>query len=104
LTDAVAGWKLAMFPFDLLFAGGLYALLRRFAPGWAGLLTAMLGLSPTVLPATNLMLDIPAAGLSLAAVALFVSACDRPPGAAPTRAVAAGALAGLAVQANTPAC
>lgn len=99
--EDVAVWKASMFPFDFLYAGGLYALLRRFAPGWAGSLTVMAGLSPTILPATNLMLDIPSAGLGLAAVAVFAGACDRGSGAGGfARVLAAGLLAGLAVQAK----
>jgi hypothetical protein len=70
-------WKLAMLPFSLLFAGSLYALFRRFAHGLEMPLVWLTVLSPTFWPSLNLMLDIPALGLGLAALVLFMHACDR---------------------------
>jgi hypothetical protein len=70
-------WKLWLLPFVLLFTGSLYALFRRFCPGLGTPLVWMTVLSPTFLPSLNLMLDVPALGLSLTGLALFLRACDR---------------------------
>lgn len=70
-------WKMWLLPFSALFAYALYALCRRFARGLEWPLVALTLFSPTFLPSLNLMLDVPALALSLAAVALFCRACDR---------------------------
>jgi len=88
-------WKLWLFPFALLLAASLHALLARFAAGIERPLLWLLILSPAVLPSFNLMLDVPALALSLASLSLFAGACR---GDRFARAVAAGLLAGLAVQ------
>jgi hypothetical protein len=88
-------WKLWLFPFALLLACSLYALLRRFARGLELSLTWLTMLSPAFLPGFNLMLDVPALSLSLAAVAVFCRAGDR--NSLPL-AVLAGLLAGLGMQ------
>lgn len=88
-------WKLWLFPFVLLFVASLAALLRRFAPSVATPLLVLLVLSPVFLPSLNLMMDIPALSLSLTALVLFFRACDR---ASLPLALAAGAMAGLAMQ------
>lgn len=88
-------WKLSLFPFALLLAASLHSLLARFARGLEGPLLWLVILSPAVLPAFNLMLDVPALALSLAALSLFMSACH---GGRWGRVVIAGLLAGLAVQ------
>lgn len=95
-----SAWKLWLFPLCLLFATSLYALLRRFARGLELPLLTMLALSPVVLPALNLMLDIPALALSLSAFALYLRASDRPAGDAPALrlAFAAGVVVALACQ------
>jgi 4-amino-4-deoxy-L-arabinose transferase-like glycosyltransferase len=90
-------WKLSLLPFALLLAFALHALLRRFARGLELPLTAMLLLSPTFLPAWNLMADLPALALSTAALAAYLRAADR---ASWPLAALAGALAGLGMLAK----
>jgi hypothetical protein len=87
-------WKLWFLPVNLLLAGSLLVLFRRFARGWEWPLTAMTVLSPVLLPSPNLMLDIPGLALGLLAVATFLSACDR---GRVSLAVAAGVAAGLQI-------
>jgi hypothetical protein len=87
--------KLWLFPFLWLFAWALADLLRRFARGTERAALPLLVLSPAVLPMVNLMLDIPAVALGLAALALFVRAAER---GSWWLALAAGAVAGLAMQ------
>ncbi|MBX9580417.1 MAG: glycosyltransferase family 39 protein [Gemmataceae bacterium] len=89
--------KLWMFPFVWLLAWALRELLRRFARGTERAALPLLVLSPAVLPTVNLMLDIPAVGLGLAALVLFVRACDR---GSWRLAATAGLVAGLAMQAK----
>jgi hypothetical protein len=69
--------KMWLLPFAALFAYALYTLSRRFARGLELPLVALTLFSPTFLPSLNLMLDVPALALGLAAVALFARACDR---------------------------
>jgi hypothetical protein len=88
-------WKLALFPWALLFVTGAYALLRRFARGVEMLGTWLLVLSPAFLPSLNLMLDVPALALGLAALNVFFRAAGRRSYAL---AAWAGLLAGLAMQ------
>ncbi|WP_439625919.1 hypothetical protein [Gemmata sp.] len=87
--------KLWLYPFVWALAWALRELLRRFARGTEARVLPLLVLSPAVLPTVNLMLDVPALGLGLAAVAVFARAADR---ASWRLAVAAGALAALAMQ------
>lgn len=93
--DAPVVWKLWLLPFALLLVGALAALLRRFARGLEEPLLVLAALSPAFLPGFNLMLDLPALGLSLTAVVLFLGACDR---GSVRGAVLAGLVAGLAAQ------
>jgi hypothetical protein len=93
--DSPLLWKVWFFPFNLLLVSALYQLFRRFARGLEMLLTWMTALSPAILPGCNLMLDVPALGLGLGAVAAFFGACDRNSFA---RAALAGLLAGLALE------
>ncbi len=95
LGDSPILWKLGLWPWCLTFAGALNALLRRFARPIALPLLWMTVLSPAVLPALNLMLDVPSLALSLLAVAVFLTALERDVWAG---AAAAGVLAGLAMQ------
>jgi hypothetical protein len=88
-------WKLWLFPFALLFVAALHALFRRFCRGLELPLTVLTVLSPTFLPALNLMLDVPALALALAAIALALRACDR---GRLAEGVFAAVLAGLATQ------
>lgn len=85
--------KLTLFPFLVVLAYSVRSLLRRF--GGAGVLPALI-LGPGVLPFINLMLDIPALALQLAAVAVFFSAVeDRPRW---PRVLLVGVLTGLALE------
>jgi hypothetical protein len=88
-------WKLWLLPFSLLFVWSLHALCRRFARGLEIPLVWMTVLSPVFLPSLNLMLDVPALALSLAALALFIDACDR---SSYALAALAGVVAGLAAE------
>ncbi len=93
--DSPVWWKLAFIPFSLLFVFSLHRLARRFASGLETPLTVMLALSPAFLPAWNLMLDVPALALSLAALVLFVGAVER---GSLGRAAFAGLMTGVAMQ------
>jgi len=95
LGDEPLRWKLALLPFAAALAFALERLLARFAPGLETRLLWLALLSPTLLPAFNLMLDVPALALALAALATFLAACDSRRLAA---AALAGALAGVAMQ------
>ena len=95
-------WKIAMLPWAGLFAVSFGRLAERFAgSGIATWLTAFVVLSPIFLPSLNLMLDVPAIALGLAALRLFLRASDRNSWQA---AVAAGLIAGLAIQTKYTAC
>ncbi len=87
--------KLLLAPWALLLAWALDGLFRRFAPGMEAPLLVLTVFSPALLPSLNLMLDVPALALALAAVRLFLGACDRDSFG---RATAAGLVAGLAMQ------
>ena len=88
-------WKLFLLPFALLFAVSLHRLARRFAPGLATWITAATLFSPAFLPSLNYMQDVPALALGLSALALYLDADER---RSLLRAVAAGVVAGLAMQ------
>jgi hypothetical protein len=88
-------WKLLLAPWAILFVFSLDALARRFAPGAATPVVLLTVACPAFLPALNLMLDVPVLALSLAAITVFLSACDR---GSWGLAVSAGLLAGLAMQ------
>jgi hypothetical protein len=87
--------KLWLFPLVWVFAWSVRELLRRFARGTEPVALPLIVLSPAVLPTVNLMLDVPALGLGLAAVVLFTRAADS---GSWRLAVAAGVVAALAVQ------
>jgi hypothetical protein len=87
--------KLWLFPFVWAFAWSVNQLLRRFARGTESRILLLIVLSPAVLPAVNLMLDVPALGLGLAAVAVFIRAAERNSW---WLAVVAGLLAAFAMQ------
>ncbi len=95
LSDSPVVWKLALLPFAVLFVFALHALARRFARGLETPLVVMTLLSPTFLPSLNLMLDVPALALGLAALALFARAVDR---GSFGLAALAGLLSGLALE------
>jgi hypothetical protein len=87
--------KLWLFPFVWVFAWAVRELLRRFARGTESRVLPLIVLSPAVLPTVNLMLDIPALGLGLAAMVIFILCTKRDSW---RLAVAAGLLAALALQ------
>jgi hypothetical protein len=88
-------WKLALWPWALLLCFALHGLFRRFARRHAVLFVALVVLSPAFLPSFNLMLDVPALGLALAGLALFLRAADRGSFAG---AAWAGLVAGVALE------
>ncbi len=87
--------KCWLFPFVWLFARSADALLRRYARQTGTQVLLLLLVSPTVLPMVNLMLDVPAAALGLAAVVLLTRAADS---GSWRGAAAAGLVGGLAAQ------
>jgi hypothetical protein len=91
--EEIALLKLWLFPFVWLFAWATNALLRRFAHDTR--LLALIVFSPAVLPTVNLMLDIPALALGLAAVVIFTRASARGPWGL---SITAGLLTALAMQ------
>jgi hypothetical protein len=91
--EHVALLKLSLLPFVWLLAWAADALLRRFARDTT--LLPVIVLSPAVLPAVNLMLDVPALALGLTAVEFIARAAGR--NSWPL-AVAAGLVAALAMQ------
>ncbi len=98
--DSPALLKLWLFPFVWLLAHALRAILHRFARGAEVYALPLLMLSPAVLPTVNLMLDIPAVALALAAVALFIREPRNATVTALMHAIFAGGLAALAIQAK----
>jgi hypothetical protein len=88
-------WKMWLLPVAILLGYALCDLARRFARGLELPITALVLFSPVFLPTFNLMLDVPAQALSLAALALFCRACDR--GSFPLAALA-GLVAGLGME------
>jgi hypothetical protein len=87
--------KLWLFPFVYLLAAAIRALLQRFARGTEHFVLPLLVLSPAVLPTVNLMLDIPAAALTLASVELFLRSASARRW---VLALLAGTVAALAMQ------
>jgi hypothetical protein len=87
--------KLWLFPIVWLLAWSLRELLRRFARGTESAVLPLIMLSPAVLPMVNLMLDIPAVALGLAAIVVFIRAAERE--SWPLAALS-GVIAALAMQ------
>jgi len=85
--------KLWLFPILWCFTKSLDVLLRRFAKGSERLLLPMIALGPAILPTVNFMLDVPAAALGLAALAVFTRRA-----ATWRSALLAGLFAGIAMQ------
>ena len=88
-------WKLWLFPICLILVASVFALSRRFATGLAWPVTWMVCLSPVILPALNLMLDVPALAFNLLALVVLIRAVDRD---SLTLAVLSGIVAGLSLQ------
>ena len=84
-----------MWPFAFILAWAVDFLASLFSPTLRCPIVWLAVLSPTVLPGFNLMLDVPAAAIGLAAVAVAVGATQRE---SLMLAIAAGVLAALAVQ------
>jgi hypothetical protein len=87
--------KLTLLPLNALLAYALYALAARFARGLELPLVTLTLFSPAFLPSYNMMLDVPAVALSLAALAVFCRACDRQ---SFVLAALAGLVAGLGME------
>lgn len=87
--------KLWMYPFLFLFAWSVRELLRRFAKGSQDQMLPLIVLSPAILPTVNLMLDVPAIALGLAALVAFIRATVR---SSWLFALVSGLIAGLAMQ------
>jgi hypothetical protein len=88
-------WKIWLFPYGLLLVFSLHSLLRTFVGRYEMTLTWMVILSPVFLPSFNLMIDVPAAGLILFAIVVFLRASERE---SLPLAAAAGLIAGIAAQ------
>jgi len=96
-VPGVAPWMIhiLLFPLYWTFVRSLFSLFQRFATRYRRLLVAAAALSPSFLPSTSFALDIPAIGLVLGSLALFVSGLDRED---TRRVILAGVLAGLAAE------
>jgi hypothetical protein len=88
-------WKWWLLGVNWLFVFSLQKLFSRFTGKYAPVLLTMTVLSPVFLPSVNLMIDIPALALGLAALVLFMKTVD---GNLQWLALPAGVLAGLAMQ------
>jgi Dolichyl-phosphate-mannose-protein mannosyltransferase len=93
--------KLLLLPWVFLLVYAVYSLTHRFAAGLEIPLTILTLLSPALWPSTNFMLDVPALGLALTAIALFLRACDED---SFFQAVSAGLIAGVAFETKYTAC
>jgi hypothetical protein len=93
--DLPWAWKAALFPWSLLLIFSLYGLFHRLCLGLEEKFTWATVLSATLLPSLNLMLDVPALALSLAAINYYLRAADRN---SMFLAAFAGLAAGAAVQ------
>jgi hypothetical protein len=88
-------WKLWLLPYSILFVASLYSLFRRYTGKYEVTLVAFTVFSPAFLPSLNLMLDVPAIALGLAAIVVYLRAADRDSW---QLAFGAGILAGLAME------
>jgi hypothetical protein len=95
LGDNIVLLKLALFPWAWLLTFALDRLLTRFAPSVRGPFLVGAVLSPALVPGFNLMLDVPALALGLAAVELFLWAQER---GSLGGAILTGVTLGLAMQ------
>lgn len=89
-------WKLSLLPFALLLSWAMWRLLAHTAPRGRIPLLCLALLSPTVLPAFNLMLDLPMLALALTALTLLIRAGDDDAHGMGI-AVAAGLVGGIAM-------
>lgn len=99
--DRPLACKLLLLPWAFLLVYAVYALTRRFAAGLEWPLTILTILSPALWPSFNFMLDIPALGLALVGVELFLRACD---GDSFFQAACAGLIVGVGFEAKYTAC
>jgi hypothetical protein len=88
-------WKLWLMPFVAVFVVSLHRLFRRFAHGMEMPLLLLTVLSPTFLPALNLMMDIPALALGLASLCIGLRAIDDD---SISLSIFSGVLAALAME------
>lgn len=94
--DRPWAWKLALAPFAFALCLALWSLLGRLGVAHRTPMLVLAVVSPALLPALNLMLDIPAAALGTTALALLVTASDREDHVG--LALLAGLVGGLAMQ------
>ena len=87
--------KVWLFPIALLFVFAMRALLKRFAHSMAEPMLVLAVFSPAVLPALDLMIDLPSIAFSLSALEIFFRALDR---RSWRLTIVAGLLTGLAMQ------
>lgn len=87
--------KLWLLPINLLLVYSLHSLGRRFANGMATLFVFFVVTSAAVMPCVNLMLDVPSLAVALAAIVLFMQACDE---RSLIKVATAGLIAGFAME------
>ncbi len=88
-------WHLLVFPWLLVMAVSMNWLAVWFRGKTSPWLIAAFLMSPVVLPGINLMLDVPALALALAALAMFTNSLDR---TSTRQALLAGLLLAVAMQ------
>jgi hypothetical protein len=88
-------WKIGCFPFYYLMSKSIYKLLRRFDKSLAEYGLILFVFSPVILPASNLMLDIPFISLFLFSWLLLLESLDS---SSIKKLLLAGLLAGLSIQ------
>lgn len=97
--DQIVWLKLWTWPWLILLAYGLRSLLRYWAASAERWMLAVLMLSPAILPAVNLMLDVPAYALGVSALALWCRVgCMERRWKAWLLTLVVGVLLGLAMQ------
>jgi hypothetical protein len=87
--------KMWMLPFAIAFVWSVHALLKRFVGRHVMLLLVVIVASPAFLPSINVMIDIPALGLALLALEVFIRSTEKQ---SIGQTLLAGLLAGLAMQ------
>ena len=99
--DRPAACKLLLLPWAFLLIYACFSLARRFASGMEWPLTILTIFSPALWPAFNFMLDLPALGLALLGIELFLRACD---GTSFFKAACAGLIVGIGFETKYTAC
>lgn len=93
--ERIAILKLWLFPYAWLLAWSLHHILKRFASGVESSALLLIVFSPALMATTNLMLDIPAIALGLAAFAVYTNGYNKH---THVRTILAGLLLALAMQ------